>query len=166
MATLYELTGQYLQLLELAEDPDADPEALTDTLEALGGEIEEKADAYACVLAQMDGDEAALEHEHDRIAKRINTLRNNKDRIKEHLFNSMKATGKTKFKTLRFSFGIRKAGTRPVIIREGVVPQDVPLQYRKVNVAFDKAYIRDMLKDGVELSWAELGEASEYLSIK
>ena len=32
MSTIYELTEDYLRLLELTEDPDTDPEAFTDTL--------------------------------------------------------------------------------------------------------------------------------------
>ena len=31
MSTIYELTEDYLRLLELAEDPDTDPEAFADT---------------------------------------------------------------------------------------------------------------------------------------
>lgn len=44
---LFELTGQYLELLELAEMPDADPEVIQGTMEALDGELEDKADGYA-----------------------------------------------------------------------------------------------------------------------
>lgn len=47
MSTIYELTEDYLRLLELAEDPDTDPEAFADTLEGLDGEIEIKAEGYA-----------------------------------------------------------------------------------------------------------------------
>ena len=40
MPTLYELTGDYMTLLSMATDPEIDPQAITDTLEAIGGEIE------------------------------------------------------------------------------------------------------------------------------
>ena len=33
MQTLYELTNEYMMLLEMAEDPDVDPQAFEDTLE-------------------------------------------------------------------------------------------------------------------------------------
>jgi hypothetical protein len=42
--TLYELTAEYMQLLEIAEDPDTDVQVLLDTMEGVSGEIEEKAD--------------------------------------------------------------------------------------------------------------------------
>lgn len=40
MATLYELTEEYRQLLEMMEDDSVDPEVLQDTLEGVDGEIE------------------------------------------------------------------------------------------------------------------------------
>ena len=33
--TLYDLTGEYLMLQEMLEDPDVDPEVVQDTLDAL-----------------------------------------------------------------------------------------------------------------------------------
>ena len=47
MATLYELTEEYRQLLEMMEDDSVDPEVLQDTLEGVDGEIEAKADNWA-----------------------------------------------------------------------------------------------------------------------
>ena len=44
MATMYELTGEYRELLAMAGDPEIDPEAIADTLEAISGEIEVKAE--------------------------------------------------------------------------------------------------------------------------
>ena len=43
MASLYELTDDYLALLEMAEDPDMDEQALKDTMEGIEGVIEIKA---------------------------------------------------------------------------------------------------------------------------
>lgn len=56
MATLYELTQDYKILLDMAEDPDVDPETLTDTMEGIEGAIEDKADACAFVMREMDGE--------------------------------------------------------------------------------------------------------------
>ena len=38
--TLYELTDNFKSLLLMAEDPDADPNAIADTMEAINGELE------------------------------------------------------------------------------------------------------------------------------
>ena len=54
MATLYELTDEYKQLLDMLEDDTVDPEILKDTLEAVGGEIEVKADGCAKLIKELE----------------------------------------------------------------------------------------------------------------
>ena len=62
--TLYELTGQYLGLLYMADE--VDPDILAGTLESIGGEIEEKADNYAKVIRNIEGDIQNINSEIDR----------------------------------------------------------------------------------------------------
>ena len=50
MSTLYELTADWLALMEMAEDPDIEEDVFMDTLEGIEGEIEIKADGYAKVI--------------------------------------------------------------------------------------------------------------------
>ena len=57
MSTLYELGNEYEQLLMIAEDPDVDPQVLADTMEALEGEIEKKADGCARAFRKCEGPE-------------------------------------------------------------------------------------------------------------
>ena len=61
MSTLYELTGQYMDLMEMAEE--ADPDVLRDTLEGIEGEIEDKADNYAKVIRTLEG-QVAVSYTH------------------------------------------------------------------------------------------------------
>ena len=53
---LYELTEQYEMLQEMMYDPEVDEQVLHDTLEAIWGEIEEKADGYAKIIFSMKAD--------------------------------------------------------------------------------------------------------------
>ena len=54
MSTLYEITGDYLRLLEmLEEEENIDLQAFADTLEGIEGEFEMKADGYARVLKEL-----------------------------------------------------------------------------------------------------------------
>lgn len=56
MANIYELTGQFLQLLDMLEDEEVDEQVIMDTLESVEYEIEDKADGYAKItklLKQM-----------------------------------------------------------------------------------------------------------------
>ena len=159
MATLYELTGQFRELLELVEQGEVDPEMLADTLEGLEGEIEIKADGYAKVIKELEGKTAMLKGEIERLSNRKSAIENNIKTMKESLEIAMRTTGKVKFKTDLFSFNIQKNPARLVIT--GDVPKDylIPQEPKVVSKA-----IKDLLKEK-ELDFAHL-EQSESLRIR
>ena len=66
-STLYELTEEFLNLLSMAEDPDVDPQAFKDTLEGLEYEVELKADGYAKIIRQEEGNNATVDAEIKRL---------------------------------------------------------------------------------------------------
>ena len=149
--TLYELTSDFLRLLELAEDPDIDAEAFEDTLEALEGDIEVKADGYAKVITSVKGDIAMLKEEIDRLSSRKRVMEGNVKRMTEALTNSMVATGKVKFKTELFSFNVQKNPPSLVVSDESLVPEEFRIpQPDKIDTAGIKAAI----KGGAEFDWA------------
>ena len=77
----------------------------------------------------------------------------------------MKATGKTKFKTDLFSFGIQKnGGIAPLIIDSDEWMQED--EFRKVKYEPDNKAIREYLGSGASLPWARIGERGERLVIK
>jgi len=162
MSTIYELTDEYRFLLELAEDPDVDPDTLADTLEALGGEIEDKADGYAKVMKQLESDAAALKAEEKRLYTRRTVCENSIARMKKALQSTMEVTGKTKFKTNLFSFWIQKNAPRLVVDNEKKVPAEYFVQPDPVRN--DEA-IKKALKDGAAYDWCHL-EQSASLRVK
>ena len=148
--TLYELTAEYQQLLELAEDPDIPEEALADSLEALGMDIEDKADGYAKVIAQLNADAAALKAEIDRLTARKRTIERNVDRMKDSLKSAMILTGKTKFKTELFSFNVQKNPVAVVIDEQYI--ENIPEEYLiPQDPKVDKQKLKDDLKAGRDL---------------
>ena len=52
---LYELTEQYDGVMNLLYDGETDEQTILDTLEAIEGEIEDKADNYAKIIKTMTG---------------------------------------------------------------------------------------------------------------
>lgn len=160
--TLYDLTDEYRFLLELAEDPDVDPDTLADTLEALGGEIEDKADGYAKVMKQLEADAAALKAEEKRLARRRSACENSIARMKKALQTTMETTGKTKFKTNLFSFWIQKNAPRLVVDNEKKVPAEYFVQPDPVR---NDAAIKKALNEGAKYDWCHM-EQTESLRIK
>ncbi len=162
-STLYEITGDYLRLLEmLEEEEDIDPQAFQDTLEGIEGEFEIKADGYARVLKELNAEIEKFKAEIERMTARMNAISNNSTRLKQHLYYNMKKINKLKFKTDLFSFGIHKnGGLQPLEILPGM---DVPDEYCRKEP--DNTKIREALKNGMELPFAVLKERGEHLVIR
>ena len=165
MSTLYQLTDDYMELLLMAEDPDTDPQAFADTLEGIEGAIEDKADNYAKVIRTLEADAAACDAEAKRLRNKKQTIENNIKRMKSALQFAMRMTGKTKFKTALFTFGIRKNPASVVIDAANV--RDFPEQYIiESEPILDKKALKDALKAGEDMTGLCHLEQSESLSIR
>ena len=161
--TLYELTEDYMNLLELAEDPDIDEQAFTDTLEGIDGALEDKAEGYAKVIRTLEGDAAACDTESKRLRNKKQTIENNIKRMKAALQYAMQATGKTKFKTALFSFGIQK-NPAAVVIDEGYL-ENIPDRFLiPQDPQIDKKAIKEALKAGEDLEG--IAHLSETYSLR
>lgn len=159
--TLYELTGQFKQLLEMIESGEMSPEDLKDTLEGLEGEIEVKADGYAKIMRELEGQATVLSTEIDRLSQRKTSLTSNIKTMKESLQKAMESTGKTKFKTDLFSFGIQNNPPSLVIDNPDSIPEEFLIpQAPKV----DNSKIKELLKT-TSLSFAHL-EQGQSLRIR
>lgn len=160
--TLYELTDDYRNLLELAQNPDIDGQAIKDTLEAIQGDIEEKADGYAKVIKELSADTDKITAEIKRLTDRKNTIQNNIAYMKQSLTSAMTVTGNTKFRTDLFSFNIQKNPPALVVDDEKAIPQEYLIpQEPKV----DKKAIIDFLKGGNDVPYAHI-EQSEGVRIR
>lgn len=161
MSTLYELSNEYLMLLDMADDPDMDEQALADTLEGLGGELEIKADSYAVVIDEIKAKAEKYKKEIDRLNAMKKACDNTIDRMKKSLEAVMIATGKTKFDTEFHKFSIQKNAPSLIIDNEN----DVPIEYLVIKQEVNKNAIKDAIKAGTEFSFAHL-ESSESLRIR
>ncbi len=163
MSTLYEITGQYLELLDMLQNSDEiEGEILKDTLEGIEGELEVKAENYAKIIKELTLDAKKFEEEKIRLEANQKALESRAKQLKEYLYKSMQITGKTKFKTDLFSFNIQKnGGQQPMTILPDV---EIPSQYLKFEP--DNAKIREALKKGEELPFARLEEYGTHLVIR
>lgn len=97
MSTIYEITDDVLALMQMMEE-DPENDAIKDTLEALNGELDIKAESYCKVIEEFKAKEAALNAAIENLTQKKQSLSGNIDRLKGALFNAMKATGKEKIK--------------------------------------------------------------------
>lgn len=162
MSTMYELTDNFMAVLEMASDPEIPPEAIADTLEGIEGEIELKAQSYTIIIKELEGEAVKLKTEETRLLSKRKSLENNIKRIKDNLFNAMKITGKEKFKTDLFSFGIQKSPAKLVIDDSSLIPEKY---YVEQAPKLDEQRLKSDLKSGIECEYAHL-EQGEHVRIR
>lgn len=162
MSNLYQLTNNYETVLNMLYDEDADEEMILDTLEAIEGEIEDKANNYAKIIKELEAKQNARKEEAKRLTESAKVFENRVKALKSNLFNSMKATGKTKFATDLFSFNIAKNGGKQTLTIDGEVPEE----YTKAVIENDTDKIRQALENGEKLTFAHLEPRGESLRIK
>lgn len=162
MSTMYELTDNFMAVLEMASDPEIPPEAIADTLEGIEGEIELKAQSYAIIIKELEGEAVKLKTEETRLLSKRKSLENNIKRIKDNLFNAMKITGKEKIKTDLFSFGIQKSPAKLVIDDSSLIPEKY---YVEQAPKLDEQRLKLDLKSGIECKYAHL-EQGEHVRIR
>ena len=159
---LFELTAEYKGIMELAEDPEVDPEIIATQLEVIEMDIKDKADSIAYIIAQLDGDVETIKKEEERLYKMRNSLTANKERLKTYLEGAMRETGLTKFKTSLHSFVIQKNPQSVRLVEGETIPERFLIpQEPKV----DKKAILAELKAGKTFRFAELAQ-TEGLRIR
>lgn len=159
---LYELTNAYLNIQELIES-DEDYESVLDTIDDA---IEIKADGYARVIRNMEAQAAAFKEEEKRLALKRKHCEAAISRLKQNLFESMKSTGKTKFKTDLFTFSIQKNGGKIPVIVDVKDTSELPDELVKITESPDLEAIRKYIEETGDLSYAHFGERGESLRIK
>lgn len=169
--SLYELTGDFLNLMNMLYDEDVDEESLLDACEHIEAQIEDKADGYAKIIKGMEANVAGIKAEEKRLKDRRTALENRAEILKHNLEGTMRAMGKTKFKTNLFSFGIRK---NPASVKiadpDAFIDQcrkdgrDDLLRFRDPEI--DKTAVKNaILKDGEVIDGAEIVQ-TEGLQIR
>lgn len=158
---LYELTQNYMNLQALLEDETISQDIIEAAMKEVGDDIEEKAQNYAVIMKNLEAEAAALEKEEKRLAARKSSLKNRNKILKDHLENSMKSIGKTKFKTNLFSFNIGKNPSSVNIDDENLIPD----QYIVYTKSVAKKAMLDDIKKGVIIPGVSLKQ-TESLKIR
>lgn len=165
MSNIYEITNDYLQIMAMLEDPELDPQTLADTMEGIEGEFEIKAENYAKVMKNLEGDILAIKAEIDRLTSKKRVIENNIKNMKSTLQTAMETTGKTKFKTELFSFNIQK--TAPSVVIDEQYIENIPDKYLKYkDPEINKTAIKDAIQKGEDLDGIAHLEIKSSLRIR
>lgn len=164
---LYELTSDYIALMEAIDAGSIPEEAIADTLEAITGSLEEKADSIACLLKDMDAEIAAIKAEEDRLKDRRVQKQNAYVRLKEYLSDSLIRAGMTKVETARNKITFRKSEQvvcdDVAFLEWAIENRDDLLTYAKPKA--NLTAIKEAIKQGTEVVGVEL-RVNQNIQIK
>ncbi len=160
MSTLYDIKEEFLKLYDLAIE-DGDEQAFADTLEALKGDLSNKAAGYAKVMRQLEMEEGECDAVIAEFKHKKEVRTNARKRMAEAIMEAMDIAGEDKLPAGEFEFKIQNNGGVLPLIIDGEVPDN----FMKVIYEPDNKKIREALADG-ELGFARLGERGRHLKIK
>nr|UVY16144.1 MAG: hypothetical protein [Bacteriophage sp.] len=157
MATLYELTGQFLEIYNM----EIDDETKLDTLESIDwtSDYENKVEGYVKVIKSLEADIEARKNEKKRLDGLNKSDQSKIDNLKAALAVSMTETGQTRVDTTLFKVGFRKS--KAVVVDEDKLPK----KYQIVSYKPDKKEIKKLLESGATIRGAHIEERSN-LSIR
>jgi predicted nuclease with TOPRIM domain len=147
---LYELTHNYLSVMEMAEEMDT--ETLRDTLESIQEEIEDKAENIAKLIKNLNADVDALKAEEKRLADRRKSIENKVTNLKDYLFNQLEVSGLTKVKRPTITVSIQNNPPSLKVLDESLL-SDYMIP---VDPKLDKKAIMQAIKDGQEVEGVEV----------
>ena len=107
MSSLYEITGDILELQEMLESGEYDEQMIDDTMEGVLYDFEQKADEYGKVIRNMEANASAIKDEIDRLTIKRNSIKNGIERLKMNLKACMEVTGQKKITGDLFTFSVR-----------------------------------------------------------
>lgn len=175
MRPLYEITAELAQLNDLLDDVEGDlsrlgemEPAVTAWLDAIAGEEAAKLDGYIHWIRQLQMEAAAARAEEEQWTAKRKARESRAKYLELKLLRHLEATGQLKVTTAtgRVVSVVRNGGVQPVEIKAGMTVADVPADFHKVTVEFDRAAVRAALDAGAELAWAELLPRGVSLRVK
>lgn len=152
MATLYELTGQAAQLMELLEAGEIDEQTVQDTLDSMM--VPEKLEDYGMVIRQLTADVEGYKREKYFFAEKQKRADNAIKRMKKTLAAYLAATQQDKVQAGRFVLTSTSSKSVDVFNLAAVPAEYMQPQPPKV----DKASIRKALLAGETVAGAALIE--------
>lgn len=157
MATLYELTGQFLDIYNM----DLDDETKLDTLDSIDWQTdyENKVENYVKLIKNLEADIETRKQEQDRLKKLNDADKKKIEHLKSTLSDSMALTGHDRVDTPLFKVSFRKS--QAVEVDEMLLPES----YKVATYKPDKKRLKEDLKNGLEILGAELVE-KKNLSIR
>lgn len=141
-ATLYEMTGQYLEALDFLTDPENGVDEITikDTLESIDSEIDEKMLNVGRFILELEHQAEGIKSAMDRMAARRKTAEARAQWLKDYLKSAMEHTGKHKVSDADIALSLARLPPSVIVDDELLIPSE--FKRTKTEISIDKTAIK------------------------
>lgn len=165
LTPLYELTNYRQQLERLADSGEVPPEEIADTLNALEGDIHEKAVQVAAFARNLEATADAVREAAKAMLARADRIEKRAEGVRNYLLFQMQANGISKVECPYFTLAVRKNPPAVVIDDEAQIPAEFIVTPPPPAPRPDKAAIARAMKSGTDVPGCHLIQ-NERLDIK
>lgn len=144
--TLYELAAQYRQDLEHLQNADLDEQQAAELLEALQGNIQEKAKNVAMVIRNMETTADAIAEAEKAMYARRKSIERKIEWMKTYLLQNMEATGITKIESPYFVISLRNNAESLSVEPDAEIPAEY---WKQPDPVLDKINLKKDIQLGV-----------------
>lgn len=146
MTALFELASQYRALSDKLRDLDLPEEVIADTLEAEGGDLQEKSINIAKFFRNVESDADQIEEAAKAMLARAKALRGRAASLRHYLHTNMEKAGISKIESPWFVIAVKQNPESVVIDNEVDVPDKFFREIHKYEI--DKQRIKLAIKNG------------------
>ncbi|MDN6629709.1 MAG: siphovirus Gp157 family protein [Staphylococcus equorum] len=158
MRTLYDITDEYKELLDLLQTTDADEEVIQTTIESTGlkDDFRGKIDSYLYVIDDLEASSERIRNEEKRLADRRRMQERNAKKMKDALTDTMKLLNIQKEKTDKYTVWVQNNPSKLSVQDDQFIPQDF---YEEQQPKLNRKKLTDYIKEGKEIKGVELTQS-------
>lgn len=156
MTSLYEISLAYRADVAKLADLDLPAEVITDTLDAMAGELEVKAQNVVMYARNLQTTAAAIKEAEEQMAKRRKAIENRAKHLLEYVQGCMETAEVQKIECPHFRLAIQAKPPSVDVYEPGLLPAEYMRVPETPPAAPDKKAIADAIKAGKEVPGARL----------
>ena len=145
--SLYELAGEYRAISDKLHDLDLPEEVIADTLEGLGGDLQEKSVNVAKYFRNLEAMADQIRQAETHMVARRKAIEKRAENLKHYLKENMERAGISKVECQWFVISIKQNPESVQVDDESLIPLDyfkeIPAIYQ-----LDKVLVKSALRDG------------------
>lgn len=154
--SLYEIAANYRADVAKLADLDLPAEVVTDTLDAMAGELEVKAQSVVMYARNLQATAAAIKDAEEQMAKRRKAIENRARHLLDYVQGCMETAEVQRIECPHFRIAIQAKPPSVDVYEPGLLPLEYTRTPEPPPPAPDKAAIAAAIKAGIDVPGARL----------